>query len=54
MVSRILLSAWLALCLVFVSGELVRLMSAGVGLGRDGTLAHWVTYSVVVSLRTPG
>ena len=34
---------------MFISGELVHVMSAVVGLGRDGTLAHWVTHSVVVS-----
>ena len=35
LVSRILLSVWFAWCLVFVSGGLVRVVSAGVGLGRD-------------------
>ena len=40
LVSRILLSGWLAWRLVFVLGELVRVMSVGVGLERDGTLTH--------------
>ena len=29
----------------------VRVMSAGVGLEKEGTLAYWVTHSVGVSLR---
>ena len=44
-----MLSGWFAWCLVFISGELVHVMSAVVGLGRDGTLAHWVTHSVGVT-----
>ena len=35
--SHILLNAWFGRCLVFVSGELVCVMSTGGGLGRDGT-----------------
>ena len=48
-----MLSGWFAWCLVFISGELLLVMSDVVGLGRDGTLAYWVTHSVGVSPRTP-
>ena len=46
LVSHVLLSAWSSWCLVFVSGELVCVISPGFGLGRDRTFAHWITHSV--------
>ena len=37
---------------MFVSGKLVRVVSADVGLERDGTLAHWVTHSVACTIHS--
>ena len=39
LVSRVLLSAWFALCLVFVLGKLVH-VNAGVGLWRLSFVCH--------------
>ena len=41
LVSHVLLSVWFASCLVFVSGKLVHVISADVGLGRGGTI-HYI------------